>query len=581
MKSFSNKGASAAPQNISDPFAPADEKELLKKKTPLWLCLLFSFSGGVLFACALPPFNLYLAAFAALAPLVWCSARLDWKRSALCGWIWGLGWALFAFQFLREIELPVPYLLAPVLAIWPAVSGAIISAGGKNLLMPGAVQAEEYETRKNYFSERLPWYRTLLFILWAAVVYTLIEWTRSRLFTWNDLSVTQWRNLPFIQLCSVTGSYGVLFLTALGGAALGAITLRKGKYCALGIFILLFLNWGWGAYRMKNFPYVSDGVWTPALIQGNLSQRRHPGEKEFREALQTYISLSSLAAKEKPDVIIWPESAVPMPLRSSHPWGQEYARELGLLLLNCKVPMLIGTLDFAYPKPGEVEYGSTNSALYLDAEGRLRYKYDKIHRVPFGEYIPFRKYLPEFLIRIADMGRDLTSGVNRTPLELPGQLKVSIAVCYEGVFGYLTRDFARRGAKVLTVLSNDAWYPRSSEPEQHLANAVMRAVETGLPMVRCGNNGGSGIVLPDGTLTGFLDVPNQKGRVEIKRGQAWGKVKVPYKNDPVMTFYVKYGEWFIALLLLAAGVLLFVSFYERIVYCKKIPRSNRFIDWGR
>ncbi|MBR2873286.1 MAG: hypothetical protein IKB99_07295, partial [Lentisphaeria bacterium] len=126
-------------------------------------------------------------------------------------------------------------------------------------------------------------------------------------------------------------------------------------------------------------------------------------------------------------------------------------------------------------------------------------------------------------------------------MELPGQLKVSIAVCYEGVFGYLTRDFARRGAKVLTVLSNDAWYPRSSEPEQHLANAVMRAVETGLPMVRCGNNGGSGIVLPDGTLTGFLDVPNQKGRVEIKRGQAWGKVKVPYKNDPVMTFYVKYG----------------------------------------
>ena len=580
MKSFFNKGSSNSPAEASEAFEAADEKELLRKRIPLWRYLLFSFSGGVLFASALPPFNLWVLGFAALAPLVWCCARTGWKQGALCGWFWGMGWALFAFQFLREIELPVPYLLAPVLSLWPAVAGGIIAALGRNLLMPGEVQAEEYEKRKDYFPSRLPWYRTLLFILLAAIVYTLVEWTRSRLFTWNDLSVTQWRNLPFIQLCSVTGSYGVLFLAALGGAALGAVTLRKGKYCLLGVLGVLLLNWGWGAYRMNYSMPETDRVWKPALIQGDLSQRRHPGEKEFREAMQTYIQLTQAAAKEKPEMIIWPESAVPMPLRSAHPWGREYAQNFRLLLLQCRIPMLIGTIDFAYPKPGEVNFGSTNSALCFDSEGRLIYKYDKIHRVPYGEYIPFRKWLPEFIIRMVDMGRDLTPGVNRKPLELPGDLKVSTAVCYEGVFGYLTRDFARRGAKVLAVLSNDAWYPRSSEPEQHLANAVMRAVETGLPMVRCGNNGGSGVVAPDGSLREFLDVPGVPGRREIKRGQAWGKVEVPYKDRPVMTFYVKWGEWFIWLLFAGGSVLLIISVRERILYCRKVPRNNRYIDWG-
>ena len=554
-----------------------DQELLLLKKNALYRYLLFCFSGGALFAAALPPLNLWPLAFAAPAPLVWCAARLAWKRAALCGWVWGLGWALFAFQFLREIELPVPYLLAPVLALWPAVAGTLIAWIGQNLLYPAAVRCEEYETRKDYLTKRLPWYRTLFFILAAAAIYTIVEWTRSRLFTWNDLSVTQWRNLPFIQIASITGSYGVLFLTALGGAALGAVTLRKGGYCALGVLLLLMCNWGWGMYRLKYEKFQGDRVWTTALIQGDLSQRRHAGEEQFRVALQTYISLSYQAAKLAPDLIIWPESAVPMPLRSAHPWGREYAQTFRRMMLECRIPMLIGALDFAYPKPGETEWGATNSALYFDKTGVLRYKYDKIHRVPYGEYIPFRKYLPEFLIRMIDMGRDLTSGINRTPLELPQGLKVSTAICYEGVFGYLTRDFARRGAKVLLVLSNDAWYPRSSEPEQHLANALMRSVETGLPMLRCGNNGGSGIVNPDGTLANFLDIPGEPGRVEIKRGRAFGKVEVRYKNTPRMTFYVKYGEWFI--LVLAAGSLLAAgaAFSNYLRCCRMLPESGKIL----
>ena len=340
------------------------------------------------------------------------------------------------------------------------------------------------------------------------------------------------------------------------------------------VFLLLSANYFYGFHVIKHKDK-SDSVWNPALIQGDLSQRRHPGEEQFREALQVYISLSSKAARLKPDIIIWPESAVPMPLRSSHPWGIEYASAFSKLVNTHHIPMLIGTLDFAMPKPGEKTYGTTNSALYFDQNCRLKYKYDKIHRVPYGEYIPFRKYIPEFIIELVDMGRDLTPGINYEPLHLPNGLRLSTAVCYEGVFGYLTRDFARRGANMLLVISNDAWYPRSSEPEQHLANAVMRAVETGLPMLRCGNNGGSGIVRNTGELVNFLDIPDQTGRVEIKRGRAFGTVEVKYLKNPEMTFYVKHGEWLIWILTVFVFCAIIIAANNHYRYCLLLPSAEK------
>ncbi len=529
---------------------PVDELPFFRRHA-LYNYLLLSFAGGLLFAAALPPLNLWFLGFFALAPLVWCASQLGWGKAALCGWMWGLGWALFAFQFLREIEWIVPYLLAPVIGIWPAVSGALISCVGRNLLYPAKIQAEPFETRKNWLKARVPWYRVLLFVLASAVIYTLVEWTRSRLFTWNDLSVTQWRNLLLIQICSVTGSYGVLFLVALTGSAAAALPFRKGWFIFLGVLFLLFANHVWGFMQKETIPsrFPKDRKWRPLLIQGDLSQRRHAGEEQFREALKVYTELTAAAAKKFPkaDVIVWPESAVPVPLRSAHPWSREYAAAVQQLIADSRKPMLIGTLDFAFPLPREAAPGFTNSALYFDKEGTLRYKYDKIHRVPYGEYIPFRKYLPEFLIKMVDMGRDLTPGVNWTPLAIPDGPRVSVAICYEGVFGYLTREFARQGANVLLVLSNDAWYPRSSEPEQHLANAVMRAVETGLPMVRCGNNGGSLLVWPSGFVSQGLrafggDVTK---RVYLQRGRSCGIVEVPYFDAPEPTFYVKHGEWLI------------------------------------
>ena len=146
---------------------------------------------------------------------------------------------------------------------------------------------------------------------------------------------------------------------------------------------------------------------------------------------------------------------------------------------------------------------------------------------------------------------ELTPGRNADPVNVLPQVRAGTAICYEGVFSYVMRRFAARGANVFIVLSNDAWYPRSSEPEQHLANAVLRAVETGLPMIRCGNNGGSGVVYPDGTFR-IVDPTGRHPRPELLRCAAAEIVSVAIPADPPRTFYVRYGEWFI--LLLALGI---------------------------
>ena len=140
------------------------------------------------------------------------------------------------------------------------------------------------------------------------------------------------------------------------------------------------------------------------------------------------------------------------------------------------------------------------------------------------------------------------------------------------MFGYLTREFARRGANVLVVRSNDAWYPVSSEPEQHLANAVMRAVETGLPMVRCGNNGGSGVVTPLGEFTQILEVPGPEARLELRRGRGIATVGVGVEPEPAETFFVRHGEWFIAVL---AALVVFHAAVALIQYRKRKERLLR------
>lgn len=541
------------PNSVDEPQNEATRIRLSNRLFRLMIVV----AAGMLYAAALPPLNLSFLAGITLLPLICYAVQERWYRAALAGWLWGIGWSLPAFWFLREIEWAIPFGMAPVISLWPALFAALLPAFWKLTLFPWEIARQGYEVRRRYLATEIPYARLLFFSLGCAALFTLIEWTRSRLFTWNSLDVTMWRNVALIQLAAFTGSYGVGFVIAWFNTALfcaAATNFRRaGLRVLLTAMLLLALVHVGGMIRIFS-QKPEPPNWFPTLIQGDLSQRRHSTTEQAIEALDIYTDLTrqAIAASPKPDIILWPESAIPLLFRAAHPISARFRNEIATLTSANTMPMLIGAIDFE-DAPG-LHPGITNSALFFNAKGRIRRKYDKIHRVPFGEYIPFRKFLPTWLTSRIDMGRDLVPGTNFNPIDLENGVRAGTAICFEGVFGYINRNFARRGANVLVVLSNDAWYPKSSEPEQHLANAVIRAVETGLSMVRNGNNGGSGVVTPTGVFTQCLEVPGPEKRPELRRGRGFTRIGVYVPENPPGTFYLRYGEWFIGLLAIIVGI---------------------------
>lgn len=558
-----------------------DEVKNVWKVSPLRkpVMLAACFAGGTLYAAALPPLNWSFAIIISLLPVLYCAGKSSWKFSALCGWCWGLGWALFAYQFLREIEWFVPYLLAPVIAIWPGVWAALLPGIWHTALFPEPLAVAKCSDRAAYLKNDLPPWRVFIAALVSAAMFTLVEWTRSRLFVWNDFSVTQWRNSAVIQIAALTGSYGIGFLLALINTAVYSAVVYRRKAVVTVIFtsVLTAAAAGYGFWRIagfENLPPPEKRV-RAGLIQCDLTQRRHATANEVYEAVDVCTALSEKCAALKPEFIIWPESAVPIPLQSGGAEGDYFRRKFAALLRSTGTPLLAGMLAFRQ-STGSNEWRITNSAVLFTPEGRAAARYDKIHRVPYGEYVPFRKYLPEFITRAMDMGRDLEPGTDFDPVTLKEGVKASIAICYEGVFGYLMREFAGRGSDLFIVISNDAWYPRSSEPEQHLANAVIRCVETGLPMIRCGNNGGSGVVTPLGKFTRYIG--SSADRPELLRERAYGVVEVAIYSGRKATLFVRWGEYFIAILAAIAAVFGVYALLYRTKVNEKIFKSIRKED---
>ena len=191
--------------------------------------LLLSFAAGTLYAAALPPLNLSFCALITLTVPLYIGSRSKWYFSMLCSWVWGIGWSFFAYNFLREIAFAVPFGLAPVISLWPAVWGAALPWLWKRCCQ-----------KQN--SVAVPWYKMLLFAFLAAALFTLLEWTRSRLFVWNDFSVTMWRRHAIIQLAALTGSYGVGFLVSFTNTLIFGAAMQKSRK-SLYLLLIAVVMW--------------------------------------------------------------------------------------------------------------------------------------------------------------------------------------------------------------------------------------------------------------------------------------------------------------------------------------------------
>ncbi len=356
-------------------------------------------------------------------------------------------------------------------------------------------------------------------------------------------------------------------------------------------------------------------------VQPHLSQRRAGTPFQSQEALDMCYRLSQdLLAKDSMgipdavnmenqhalsdfqkaryplDLIVWPESAVPRTyyrageyektveklkrlapfdvqarrhltvMESRKPFEAVYRQSIRDLMAEKKdVPFLIGTLTF--DNAGNVY----NSALLLkhavqnpDPE-KWQYDYDmadvysKVHIVPFGEFVPWADKFP-VLDEWVGLGRSLTPGPAFRPIPVKNGIDAGIMICYEDVFPYTARELARNKANFLLVITNDAWYPESSEPEQHFINSLFRTIETRLPMVRVGNSNYSVLIDPCGRVADSIFKQfNHDGSMTFspeRKGSGSEKFIVPVPVHPELTFYTKYGDLFVGfcLMLFIAGM---------------------------
>jgi apolipoprotein N-acyltransferase len=318
--------------------------------------------------------------------------------------------------------------------------------------------------------------------------------------------------LPVAQLASVLGVYGLSALVAFVNAAIAYALLNDGRRrttaIAAGAAVLVAVA-GWGTWRIASGTLLREGtVVRVGLVQGNIAQEDKWNPREARRIFTTHIAMTRDAVRRGAQFVIWPESSTPFMFEEDYV-GQlavrDLAREVG-------VPILFGS--------DQVDRGGNlvrlfNAAFLVAPNGDTAGVYRKNHLVPFGEYIPFKEWL-YFVSPLVERFADFAPGTSTDPLPVAGHL-VSTAICYEVVYPSLIRQGVTAGSELLTTITNDAWYGRSSAPYQHFALASMRSIEQGRYLARAANTGISGVVDPYGRVVRRSGIFEQAGLVEEVR----------------------------------------------------------------
>lgn len=344
-------------------------------------------------------------------------------------------------------------------------------------------------------------------VLLMPLAWVGADYLRSYLLTgfpWTMLGHSQYRLLPLIQAADITGVYGITALIVLANVvfyriirALSGSEIPYPAKSAVILVLALASTFGYGFIRL-NSPPASKTPLNVALIQGNIDQAVK-WSPAFREAtLDIYSTLSRQAASQQhPDLIVWPESAAPFFFQENSPASDQIrslAREL-------KTNLLFGSPAAEFR---DGNYTSLNSAFLLDPNGNETGRSDKMHLVPFGEYVPLARLMP-FVHKLVHGIGDFGPGLEVKPL-MAGNVPLGVLVCYEAIFPELARAQVNKGSRVLVNITNDAWFGRSSAPYQHLSMTAFRAVETRTPLIRAANTGITSIIDQNGHIRGMTSL---------------------------------------------------------------------------
>jgi len=311
------------------------------------------------------------------------------------------------------------------------------------------------------------------------------------------LGASQATVLPVAQLASATGVFGLSALVALVGTSAAILALRRGPAEWRGILIVagvLALVVVDGVARIAGGGLTRSGsVLRVGLVQGNVLQDQK-WDPSYRDAiLQRYVDLSRQAIGAGALVVIWPEASTPFYFDAEAALSAPVRR----LAAETRTPFLIGTDEYVGASGGEPDR-YFNAAVFLGPDGRSRGSYRKMHLVPFGEYVPLKRLL-FFVGPLVEAVSDFSEGTDPVVFDVDGG-RLSVAICYESVYPWISRTFVEHGSELLATITNDAWFGTSSAAYQHFEQGALRAIEEGRYVVRAANTGISGAVDPYGRV---------------------------------------------------------------------------------
>ncbi len=332
-------------------------------------------------------------------------------------------------------------------------------------------------------------------ILLAPAIWVTTELGRTYFwsgFPWLLLGYSQTTVLPVVQFASVVGVFGMSALVAMVSAALAyfAISRSGDSIITLGVVAALLVGIVvWGNRRLENDVLVEQGrPVRVALVQGNIPQDEKWDAAHAERILNTYLTMTREAAGEGAQLVIWPESSTPFPFMDDRVGGEK----IRALVRETGIELLLGSDQL------DAKKAYYNAAFLVRKDGSVGGVYQKMHLVPFGEFVPLKQLL-FFVGPLVEQVGGFTPG--RDMVMLPtAHGPISTAICYEIVFPRLVRQSVLRGSQLLTTITNDAWYGHSSAPFQHFLQAQMRAIEQGRYLARAANTGISGFVDPYGRV---------------------------------------------------------------------------------
>lgn len=513
--------------------------------------------SAIILSLSLSTFNLSYLAWIGFVPLFFALQGKSVKDTFLLSYLCGFLFFLFSMYWLINVTLIGWIISSLYLGLYFGAFGILFN--------------------KRFMLDTLR-FRSYLIL---PGVWSILEYLRSHIgggIGWNLLAYSQYENLPIIQIADITGAYGVSFLIVLVNftifsvikMAIGCQRTHKRFFArsdisfkeeikinplfqVLAVFLIItsLLFYGYKKIEILTADLEPERSIKASIIQGNIKQL-YKWDTAYRTyILAQYRELTIKAARDNPDIIIWPETSVPG-------YPDEDARLMKYvkgLAKQVNIPILVGAPVITAENKRDA--GDYNSALLFSKKGALIRQYNKLHLVLFGEFIPLSRYFP-WLYRILPFTGKFIQGSEYTVFQLPlkeyqkiGPSPFSVLICFEDIFPGLVRQFVRRGAGFMVNMTNDAWFGKTCAAYQHASNSVFRAVENRRPFVRSANTG----------LSCFID---RIGRIHAKvetRGEnifitGYKTSVIRVYPDALFTFYTRFGDMFVLFCFIAMIIFL-------------------------